>query len=91
MITVSGSTPESYRTMMPMSSPTWITVKEAVEISGYHPDHLRRLLRAGTVKGTKIVTVWQVDEDSLRAYLSTGENSGDDRWGAHGAREKGFT
>ena len=23
----------------------WITTRQAVELSGYHPDHLRRLIR----------------------------------------------
>jgi excisionase family DNA binding protein len=37
------------------------TVQEAAEKLGYHPDHLRRLLRAGRVEGERIGQVWLVD------------------------------
>lgn len=38
------------------------TVQEAAEKLGYHPDHLRRLLRAGRVEGERIGQVWLVDQ-----------------------------
>jgi excisionase family DNA binding protein len=38
-----------------------LTVKEAAEQLGYHPDHLRRLLRRGTVKGETFSGVWMVN------------------------------
>ena len=31
----------------------WFTVKEAARLLGYHPNHLRRLLRKGAVNGRK--------------------------------------
>jgi excisionase family DNA binding protein len=38
-----------------------LTVKEAAERLGYHPDHLRRLLRKGTVKGESFSGVWMIE------------------------------
>ncbi len=54
----------------------WISVTEAASLSGYHPDHLRELIRAGKVKARKIVTVWQVDRASLQAYIRKVEKLG---------------
>ena len=31
----------------------WLTVTEAAKLLGYHPNHLRRLLRKGAVSGRK--------------------------------------
>jgi len=47
----------------------WISVEEAAKISGYHPEHIRRLIRGGKVKGRKFSIVWQVDRSSFYAYL----------------------
>ncbi len=47
----------------------WITVNKAVSISGYHPDHIRRLVRAGEIDARKFGPVWQVNHKSLLAYL----------------------
>ena len=47
----------------------WISVEEAAKISGYHPEHIRRLIRGGKVKGRKFSIVWQVDRASFYAYL----------------------
>ncbi len=60
----------------------WITTSEAVDISGYHPDHLRRLIRAGLVRARKFGIVWQVDRASLLVYKRAAEKSGDNRRGA---------
>lgn len=48
----------------------WITTADAVELSGYHPDHLRELLRAGKIQGRKFGRlVWQINRESLNAYI----------------------
>lgn len=60
----------------------WITTKEASALSGYHPDHLRRLIRAGLVKARKFGIVWQVERKSLLAYMRAAEQSEDKRRGA---------
>ena len=55
---------------------TWITTKQAAEVSGYHPEHLRELIREGKVKARKFGIVWQVDRASLLAYLRKVEKLG---------------
>jgi excisionase family DNA binding protein len=37
-----------------------LTVHEAAKELGYHPDHMRRLVRAGTVKAEKAGLVWLI-------------------------------
>ena len=51
----------------------WISVSEAAKISGYHPEHIRRLLREDKISAQKFSIVWQVDRDSLRAYIKSQE------------------
>ncbi len=60
----------------------WITTLEAAELSGYHVNHLRRLIRAGDIKARKFGIVWQVDRASLLAYKRAAEKSEDKRRGA---------
>jgi len=38
-----------------------LTVDQAAAILGYHPDHLRRLLRRGQVKGERFNRAWMID------------------------------
>ncbi len=57
----------------------WITIRAAVGLSGYHPDHVRRLIKAGEVKGRKFATVWQVSRSSLLVYLRKQEQQGERR------------
>ena len=54
----------------------WISVTEAASLSGYHPDHLRELIREGKLKARKIVTVWQIDRASIEAYKRKVEKLG---------------
>jgi excisionase family DNA binding protein len=61
----------------------WITTREAVELSGYHPDHLRRLIRAGDIEARKFGIVWQVSRQSLLDFLKEAQDSSDKRRGPH--------
>ncbi len=47
----------------------WITIREASEISEYHQVYLRILMRSGKIKAQKFGAVWQVDRQSLVAFL----------------------
>ena len=58
----------------------WLTVKEAAEQSGYHPEYIRQLIRDGLIKGRKVVIVWLVESESLHAYLDNANKSGDGRY-----------
>jgi excisionase family DNA binding protein len=58
----------------------WLTVNEAAEISGYHPEHIRELLRDGKIKKTrKYGPLWQVDRVSLLVYVKETEKLGKKR------------
>jgi excisionase family DNA binding protein len=59
----------------------WITTKEAADLSGYHPDHLRRLIRAGDIRARKVSIIWLIDQRSLSDYMARAEQSGDKRRG----------
>ena len=50
--------------------PDYITADEAAEISGYHVNYIRRIMRQGKVKGRKTALVWLIERDSLQAYLA---------------------
>jgi hypothetical protein len=56
--------------------PDWISVSEAAWLTGYSVYHLRDLLKLGTVKARKVVTIWQIDRASLSAYLRKQEKRG---------------
>jgi len=57
----------------------WITTSEAAKLIGYHPEHIRELIREGKIKARKFGIVWQVDQASLLAYLRTAEKRGEKR------------
>lgn len=64
-----------------MEGDDWITTQEAAELSGYHPDHLRRLIRASDIEGRKVSIVWLIRRQSLLDYIARAEKSGDKRRG----------
>ena len=64
-----------------------MSVAEAAELSGYHPEHIRRLIREGRIKGQKFASVWQVDRYSLQIYMRKTENLGEKRGPKHGKDE----
>lgn len=49
----------------------YITLKEAGEISGYHPDYIGALIRSGKISGKKVGKTWQVSEKEVRAHFMT--------------------
>ena len=57
----------------------WITASEAVELSGYHVERIRELMREGRIKGRKVVTVWLVSRSSLLTYLHEQAKRGEKR------------
>ncbi len=57
----------------------WLTVAEASKLSGYHPERIRELINDGKIVAQKFSIVWQVDRDSLMAYLSKMQELGKKR------------
>jgi excisionase family DNA binding protein len=64
-----------------MNDEDWITTQQAAELSGYHPEHLRRLIKQGDIEARKVSIVWIIHRPSLLAYLDQAEQSGDKRRG----------
>jgi len=56
-----------------------LSVNEAAKVSGYHPEHIRRLIREGKIKAQKFSSVWQVDRYSLQVYIRKTEIKGKKR------------
>ncbi len=59
----------------------WITTEEAAEISGYHVNHIRRMIHTNHIKARKFGPVWQVHRPTLLRYIKSAEESGDKRRG----------
>ncbi len=60
-------------------SDDWITTAEAAKISGYHPEHIRRLMRQHRIAGRKFGIVWQVYRQSLVSYMDEIKGKGERR------------
>jgi excisionase family DNA binding protein len=58
-----------------MAKDEWLTVNEAAELSGYHPEHIRRLIRQGEIAAKKFSIVWMVSRNSLLEYTKSQEKS----------------
>ena len=46
----------------------WPTIREVSERTGYNREHLRRLIRTGTLKAEMVGRVYLVDPESFAAY-----------------------
>ena len=57
----------------------WLTTQEAADLSGYHPERVRELMREQKVKGRKFGIVWQVDRESLLGYIAAMKEKGQRR------------
>lgn len=63
-------------------SEDWLTTTEAAELSGYHENYIRRIVRAGKVKAQKFGPTWQISHESILEYIEAASKSSDKRWGA---------
>jgi excisionase family DNA binding protein len=57
----------------------WITTAEAAHLSGYHPNHIRRLIRAGEIEARKWGAALMIDRGSVLSYLKKIESQGSRR------------
>lgn len=62
-----------------MNNNEWITTEDACKISGYHPDHLRVLIRSGKIQAKKFGPVWQVNKESVLLFLEKRDEKGKKR------------
>jgi hypothetical protein len=57
----------------------WLKTTEAAEISGYHPNHIRRLIRAGNIVAQKWGSALMISQQSLLEYVQKAEAQGEKR------------
>jgi excisionase family DNA binding protein len=57
----------------------WLTTYEAVQLSGYELDYIRKLVRAKKITGRKWGQSWQVSRRSLQEFLKGREQQGGKR------------
>jgi excisionase family DNA binding protein len=57
----------------------WMTTQEAAELAEYHPNHIRRLVRAGEVNAQRWGNALMISRKSLLAYLSKVKSRGERR------------
>lgn len=67
--------------------PEWISTAEAADISGYHPEYVRRLAKAGKIGAVKKGRDWWIDRDRLRDYLDAVEELGNKKFDPHKGSE----
>jgi excisionase family DNA binding protein len=58
----------------------WLSVSEAAQLSGYHPEYIRRLIRDGEIEARKFSIVWQVRRESLSRYIENASSKEDKRF-----------
>ncbi len=63
----------------------WITVADAAQISSYHPERVRELVREGKVLARKFGPIWQVSRASMLRYVQDMEQRG----GRRGPKRQG--
>jgi excisionase family DNA binding protein len=55
----------------------WLTTAEAAELSGYHSEHLRELVREGKIDARKFGPVWAISRSSFMAYVEAASREGE--------------
>lgn len=67
-----------------MSAPEWVSVKEAADLAGYDPEYVRRLMRQGKVKASKLSggREWMIERSSMQAYIKTMQSLGNEKYNA---------
>ena len=52
-----------------------LTVKQAAKELGYHPDHVRRLIRANVIKAEKLSgLIWLIDREEINRIKREQQN-----------------
>jgi hypothetical protein len=64
-----------------MNDEDWITTQQAAELSGYHVNYLRWLIRDKRVQARKVSILWFVNRQSLLDYMANAKESDDKRRG----------
>lgn len=54
----------------------WLSTTEAAQISGYHIEYIRRLVRRGQISARKWGKDWMLDKASFYEYLKKDKKPG---------------
>ncbi len=54
----------------------WLTTAQAAQLTGFHPDYIRKLMQQGKIEGKKWGREWQVSRASLLKYVKQVEKLG---------------
>ena len=57
----------------------WLSTKQAAKLSGYHSEHIRRLIRAGDIDARKWGNAWMISLESLLQYIDQVGSQGQKR------------
>ncbi len=58
-----------------------ISTDEAAELSGYHPEHIRRLIRQGKIKAIRKGTMFWIDRRAFEKFVQNAKKAKDTRHG----------
>ena len=59
-----------------MAKVEWLTTKQAAELSWYHPEYIRRLIRSGEIEAQKFGRDWMIERAAILAYTHKTERKG---------------
>lgn len=76
-----------------MAKQKHISLKEAAEISGYSPDYIGQLIRAGKLPGEQVFlnVAWVTTEDAVRSYIENNKKGSTNNTAFVTWRNKVFT
>ncbi len=57
----------------------WLSTYDAAKIAGFHPDHIRRLLRSKQLEARKWGNAWMIRRRSLSSYIADSKRRGKKR------------
>jgi excisionase family DNA binding protein len=57
----------------------WLTTQEAAQLAGYHPDYLRKLVKACEIQAQKWGNAWMVSRESVLQYMARVQTQGEKR------------
>ena len=65
----------------------FLTIGEAMELSGYKDQYLRRMAKTGMVRAIKRGHFWLIERASLEAYVTAAQRTDDKRYGPRDLNE----
>ncbi len=72
-----------YHVLRGENMPEWASysIKEAADVTGYHPEYLRELCRLGRIESLKVGQAYLIRVESLEQYVKQMQETDDGRAG----------